>query len=398
MFKKSIRTKIVAYTFSIMLIVSVLFSVISLYNLLTLRSFFINSSKSVFEVQAKHYLEDEVKSYAKIIEANLNIKEKMCDSTVNFLLKTQDPKKFIPNIYTIMSKDLNIKGIAFLDNNFSAQYTYPADVKFDGAIAKIKAHEYKKFSKNSYFVDFYLNKDKNAYFAFLFPFKGDSYVLFEIDPVGIFSILQSAQIKPMGDKYLWMTDAKGVLVFDPEVKEHPLITLKDHVDLTDPENGEKLAHLMTNYVLKGKTGTSYYTFRGVEKYVGYTSVPKTGWALGLTLPINSLLEGVSKLNQQINSKTILMLGIFSFFSVITILIALFFSMWASNRIVRPILDATNTINAIIMGDVSKRIAYESNDELGELVKSVNNLMDALAQTLANLGDIAVNKENENEQL
>jgi methyl-accepting chemotaxis protein len=187
-------------------------------------------------------------------------------------------------------------------------------------------------------------------------------------------------------------------VFDPKVKEHPLITLKDHVDLTNPENGEKLAYLMTNYILKGKTGTSYYTFRGVEKYVGYTSVPQTGWALGLTLPISSLLEGVGKLNQQINSKTILMLGIFSFFSVITILIALFFSMWASNRIVRPILDATNTINAIIMGDVSKRITYESNDELGELVKSVNNLMDALAQTLANLGDIAVNKENEDEQL
>ncbi|PMP65143.1 HAMP domain-containing protein, partial [Desulfurella multipotens] len=139
-----------------------------------------------------------------------------------------------------------------------------------------------------------------------------------------------------------------------------------------------------------------YTFRGVEKYVGYTSIPKTGWGLGLTLPTNSLMEGVTRLNKQINSKTILMLGIFSFFSVITILIALFFSMWASNKIVKPILDATNTINSIIMGDVSKRITYESNDELGELVKSVNNLMDALAQTLANLGDITLKKESEDD--
>ncbi len=93
---------------------------------------------------------------------------------------------------------------------------------------------------------------------------------------------------------------------------------------------------------------------------------------------------------------ILILSIFSFFSVITILIALFFSMRVSNKIVKPILDATSTINSIIMGDVSRRITYESNDELGELVKSVNNLMDALAQTLANLGDIAVKKENEDE--
>lgn len=395
-YKKSIRTKIVAYTFSIMLIVSVLFSIISLYNLLALRSFFINSSKNVFETQAKHYLKNEVESYAKIIEANLNIKEKMCASTVNFLLKAKEPNQYIPNIYTVMNKDLNIRGIAILDNNFKVKYAYPSDVKFDGAITQIKAHEYKKFSGNSYFVDFYLNKNKNAYFAFFFTFKKDSYILFEIDPVGIFSILQSAQIKPMSEKYLWMTDHKGVLVFDPKVKEHPLITLKDHVDLTDPENGERLAYLMKNYILKGKTGTSYYTFRGVEKYVGYTWIPQTGWGLGLTLPISSLLEGVNKLNQQINSKTILMLGIFSFFSVITILIALFFSIWASNRIVRPILDATNTIKSIIMGDVSKRIAYESNDELGELVKSVNNLMDALAQTLANLGDIAISKEKEDE--
>jgi len=102
LFKRSIRTKIVAYTFSIMLIVSVLFSIISLYNLLTLRSFFINSSKNVFEAQARHYLEDEVKSYSKIIEANLAIKEKMFNSTVNFLAKAQDPKKYIPNIVAQM--------------------------------------------------------------------------------------------------------------------------------------------------------------------------------------------------------------------------------------------------------------------------------------------------------
>ncbi|MGC8790402.1 MAG: HAMP domain-containing protein [Desulfurella sp.] len=396
MFKRSIKTKIVAYTFSIMLIVSVLFSLISLYNLFSLRSFFINSSKNVFAIQANHYLEDEVKSYARIIEANLNIKEKMCASTVNFLSNAKDPTKYIPNIYTVTSRDLNIKGIAMLDKNFSIIYSYPKGATFEGAINQIKAGEYKRFSNNDYFVDFYLEKDKNAYFSFLFPFKDEGYILFEIDPSGIFSILQSAQIRPMSDKYLWMTDHKGVLVFDPKVKEHPLITLKDHVDLTDPQNGEKLAQLMTNYILKGKTGTSSYTFRGVEKYVGYTSIPKTGWGLGLTLPINSLMEDVTRLNKQINSKTILMLGIFSFFSVITILIALFFSMWASNKIVKPILDATNTINSIIMGDVSKRITYESNDELGELVKSVNNLMDALAQTLANLGDINIKKENENE--
>ncbi len=379
-----------------MLIVSVLFSIISLYNLLALRSFFINSSKDVFEAQAKHYLEDEVESYARIIEANLNIKEKMCDSTVNFLSSTKEPSKYIANIYTVTSKDLDIKGIAVLDKNFSVVYVYPKNETFEGAIHQIKLHRYRKFSKNSYFIDFYLNKDNKAYFAFLYPFKNEGYMLFEINPIGIFSILQSAQIRPLSDKYLWMTDHKGVLVFDPKVKEHPLITLKDNVDLTDPKNGKKLAYLMTNYILKGKTGTSYYIFRGVEKYVGYTSIPKTGWALGLTLPINSLLEGVNKLNYQIKSKTILMLGIFSFFSVFTILIALFFSIWASNKIVKPILDATNTINSIIMGDVSKRIEYESNDEIGELIKSVNNLMDALAQTLANLGNIASNKENKNE--
>ncbi len=379
-----------------MLVVSVLFSVISLYSLLTLKNFFVDSSRKILEEQASHNLANEVKNYAKIIEINLNIKEKMCDSTVNFLQKTKEPHMYIQNIYTVMSKDLNIRGIALLDKKFSCFYAYPKNFSFDRAIAQIKAGNYKQYSKNSYFVDFYLSRDKNAYFAFFYPFKNDSYILFEIDPVGIFSILKSAQIKPMSDKYLWMTNHKGVLVFDPPVKEHPLITLKDNVDLTNPENGEKLAYLMSNYILKGKSGSSYYTFHGVEKYVGYTSIPKTGWAIGLTLPVADLLKNVTKLNEQINSKMILILSIFSFFSVITILIALFFSMRVSNKIVKPILDATNTINSIILGDVSRRIAYESNDELGELVKSVNNLMDALAQTLANLGDIAVKKENEDE--
>ncbi len=193
-----------------MLVVSVLFSVISLYSLLTLKNFFIDSSRKILEEQASHNLANEVKNYAKIIETNLNIKEKMCHSTVNFLQKTKEPHMYIQNIYTVMSKDLNIRGIALLDKNFSILYAYPKNITLDDAITQIKAGNYKQYSKNSYFVDFYLNRDKNAYFAFFYPFKNDSYILFEIDPVGIFSILKSAQIKPMSDKYLWMTNHKGV--------------------------------------------------------------------------------------------------------------------------------------------------------------------------------------------
>jgi len=379
-----------------MLVVSVLFSAISVYNLITLKKFFVNSSRKILEEHANHYLINEVQNYAKIIEVNLDTKEKMFNAIVDFLKKTKNPPEFIPNIYAVMSKNLNIRGIAMLDKDFSCSYAYPKNVSFEEAIAQIKAKNYKPYSKNSYFIDFYLSKNKNAYFAFFYPFKNNSYILFEIDPAGIFSILKSAQIKPMSDKYLWMTNHKGVLVFDPPVKEHPLITLKDNVDLTNPENGEKLAYLMNNYMLKGKSGASVYTFYGVEKYVGYTSIPKTGWVLGLTLPITDLLKDITTLHHQINSKMILLLSVFSFFSVITIVIALLFSLHVSNKIVKPILDATNTINSIILGDVSRRIAYESNDELGELVRSVNNLMDALAQTLANLGDIAVKKESQDE--
>ncbi len=172
-----------------------------------------------------------------------------------------------------------------------------------------------------------------------------------------------------------MINKKGILIFDPPTKEHPLITLIDHVDLTNPKNGKDLAYIVKNDILKGKTGIARYVFRGVDKFVGYTYIKELGWGLGLTLPTEIFYRPIKILSKDIDNRTIYMLALFGLISSLIILFTIVSTYFIAKRVVDPINKTYEAIEALLNGDYSKRLPDSESEELSKLSKAVNKLID-----------------------
>lgn len=71
-------------------------------------------------------------------------------------------------------------------------------------------------------------------------------------------------------------------------------------------------------------------------------------------------------------------------STIVFLLVLIPLVFISQRLISPLVETKNVALAMSRGDFSKRAKTNSNDEIGELAKAVNNLADDLDKTLKNL--------------
>lgn len=71
-------------------------------------------------------------------------------------------------------------------------------------------------------------------------------------------------------------------------------------------------------------------------------------------------------------------------STIVFLLVLIPLVFITQRLISPLVETKNVALAMSRGDFSKRAKTNSNDEIGELAKAVNNLADDLDKTLKNL--------------
>ena len=107
-------------------------------------------------------------------------------------------------------------------------------------------------------------------------------------------------------------------------------------------------------------------YRGVPVLAVLSVSGKTGW--GLTAKVDQ--EVLTKpLREQTNFLTLLGLG--------CLVLAVIFTMLLSGSMTRPILDMTHVTELIASGDMNRRITRLSQDELGVLARSVNQMADRL---------------------
>jgi len=100
---------------------------------------------------------------------------------------------------------------------------------------------------------------------------------------------------------------------------------------------------------------------------GYLNYLGNGWQLVIETPTEKIFSAVNKV---ITFQLIIIL-------IIAILTALSFLLFIFYFIVRPILTLTRVAEAIAHGDLTKRAPVVSNDELGILTGTFNNMIDEL---------------------
>ena len=70
--------------------------------------------------------------------------------------------------------------------------------------------------------------------------------------------------------------------------------------------------------------------------------------------------------------------------VLTFIVAIVLSLWATGQIVQPIEQLTNTAEKIANGDFEKRAQVRSNDEIGRLAQNFNKMTSQLVDGITNL--------------
>ncbi len=377
-----LSTKIVVYTTSLVLLSLMIFSVSSIITLISLRNYTLRKVERVFKQNAEENLKREVLSYAKVLKEDMESKKSVSfifGEEVEKIYKGSSVINSISSIYGEISNVLDLRAIAVFDYKGREIAQFPHFVSVSAISNFVKKLSKSNISKKIVYYDFHKNSDGKVSYSFIYlgrnKFKSPIYIAFDYNPYSFYALVKTAQLCRYSQEYLWIINRDGLLIFAPPTKEHSLITLLNDVNLGNPENGEALANIVKNHILKGETGVARYSFRGVDKFVGYTYIKEFGWGLGLTLPTEMFYKPIKELNRDINSKTTFTLALFGLFSSVIVLLAITASLVLTRRIVEPINRTVKAVESILEGDYSIRLPKSGAWELDELADAVNRLMD-----------------------
>lgn len=114
-------------------------------------------------------------------------------------------------------------------------------------------------------------------------------------------------------------------------------------------------------------------YDGKEKYFYLTGISSSGWILGFSMPASEITEDLHSL----------LLG-FAFACAISILLSMIIIFALLNGLLKPVMHLTKVMKKFGEKNLYARCEIRSNDEIGELGRSFNNMADTIqnySQTL-----------------
>ncbi len=162
--------------------------------------------------------------------------------------------------------------------------------------------------------------------------------------------------------YGYMINSKGIAIAHPNT---------DHILKTDVTQIPDMAPI-NKPMLNNETGVEKYRFQGIDKIAGFAPVGINGWSIAVTQDESEFL-GVT---------TAIRNAIFLVAAVTGILICILVLL-AARTITRPINAAVAGLKDIATGegDLTMRLAVETNDEIGELARWFNSFLDKLQEII-----------------
>ena len=179
-----------------------------------------------------------------------------------------------------------------------------------------------------------------------------------------------------------------------DVIVHPDKTLVDQKEniIRKAEEDQSLKPLAEIHekMIKGEIGTSSYLYKGVEKYVGYAPIAKTGWSLAVAIPKEELLSQLDKMKEA---------------SLITIALAVIviivLGYYIINYIIKIIKKVENNVLTLSEGnfvfEVDRKL-LKRNDEFGEIANSIVNLKNSLRDMIKDVIESSDKVGGESESL
>ncbi len=166
-------------------------------------------------------------------------------------------------------------------------------------------------------------------------------------------------------------------------------------------NGMTLAHQNEDYILEvdvtqhdfgrtileQKNGTLEYVWNGENKLAAFQEYPAKGWIIATVMDQSELLAPIKTIRS-----IVLIVG---FLSVVMAFL-LIYSL--TQKIVRPIHQSVQFAQRISSGDFSENLEIKSRDEVGDLTKALNNMVNDLRAMIQNIQKASEQVAASSEQL
>lgn len=192
-----------------------------------------------------------------------------------------------------------------------------------------------------------------------------------------------------------MKDGSGVIGLDMEIdsllqklkeikigqKGYAFIMEKDKTVLADPTEkpGSQVNESLANIIFKDKEGSGSYTLKGTDKKVAYVTNELTGWKIGGTMLVSEVEDAAKPV---FNTAIIV-------FSV-TLIVAGTLIIFIVRSISKRLSNLARFSKKVSEGDLRDKLQIQSDDEIGQVGKGFNTMIDSL-RTL--IGAVQTSVEN-----
>jgi methyl-accepting chemotaxis protein len=180
-------------------------------------------------------------------------------------------------------------------------------------------------------------------------------------------------VRYAGTEYLWINDMEPRMVMHPTV---PALDGKDLSDHKDPD-GRFVFREFVATVKAHHAGFVYYLWpkpgapAPVRKVSYVKGFAPWGWVIGSGVYLDDV-DAVFRRN------AVLLVGVAIGVLALTILVA----AALARLLTRPLAQASEVLEAVATGDLTRRLAVESRDEIGQMATALNQAVEAMNGALA----------------
>lgn len=155
---------------------------------------------------------------------------------------------------------------------------------------------------------------------------------------------------------------------------------------SDDPNLVPLAKLEEKMV-KRETGIGTYEYDGVEKFMAYAPIEGTEWSMALTQEKDEVFSGINLMKKYIFIIT-----------VIFIILGIIFGIGISRMITLPLLKMNQYTGELAQGNLSKKLNFNRNDELGETASALNIAVEAIKELIQKAKQLALLSRESSESI
>lgn len=169
------------------------------------------------------------------------------------------------------------------------------------------------------------------------------------------------------------------------------------------EDADSNVGKVADIILSNKKGVTQTGDDEDAMYVAYSTIETTGWVLCISSPVSYITAPALKIYESIEDNTadvvtMVLKGVLNIIRnclILTaiVLIVITFSVGRiSRKITDPLLQLQRDVNTISKGDLNQRTLVDTNDEIGLLAKSFNNMTESLQRYIEDLTEATVKEE------